>query len=411
MRPEIKVIVILFSIVTVLGGLSLYISKVDYKYRPLTPFSNSFDILSLFKERKKPSYRIYGYLPYWTLGSMEYLQLDRLTDIAYFGLYINGKGEFVKTVEGEDGSLITEPGYRNWKQEEKIKQLIEACKKYGVNFALTVIAHRDTDNDAFLTCRECWDTLLSNLITELDEKEITDVNLNFEYAEYTDIEMAVKFTEFTEYMNRKLDERYGNSNVVVSAFADSAVKNRVSSDLENLAKQSDGIFIMGYDFHRPTSDKAGPVSPIGGKGVHAEYDIETMMKDYLSVVPPNKIILGVPYYGYNWVVEQNEKYAERIDGSEEIGFSQSQTFEAVMDTLIEVKPNVLWDELGQVPYFSYVSPETGQQRQVFYENEKSLRIKYQMAKNNNLMGVGIWALGYDGGYTELWNLLYDEFID
>ncbi len=411
MKPEVKTLLIIFLVVAVLGGFSLYISKIDLKNHPITPYSSSFDLLSLFKERKKPSYVIYGYLPYWTLANLEYIELDRLTDVAYFGLYIDGKGEFVKTVEGEDGIWITEPGYRNWKESKEVAQLAESCNRFGVRLALTVIAHNDADNNEFLNCRECWDTLLKNLYTELDAKKIKDVNLNFEYAEYTDIEMAKKFSEFTKYVNQALDAKYGDSKVIVSAFADSPVKDRVSSDLENLAKNSDGIFIMAYDFHRPSSDTAGPVAPIGGKGVHAEYDIDTMFKDYLALVPPNKLILGVPYYGYNWVVGEDKKYAERLDGSEQIGFSQSQPYSSIMDVVINIKPKIMWDELGQVPYFSYISEETGQQRQVFYEDSRSLKIKYELAKSKNLMGVGIWALGYDGGYTELWDLLYDEFID
>lgn len=411
MRAEVKTILIVFLIATLLGGISLYLSKQDFKFRPLTPYSSSFDVLALFKERKKPTYRIYGYLPYWTLNKSKYLELDRLTDIAYFGLYIDSKGDFVKTVEGEDGTWIPEPGYRNWVESEELTQIIEASRKFGVNFALTIIAHNDSDNDAFLNCRECWNNLLNNVYREMDRTGIRDINLNFEYAEYTDIATARLFSEFTKVVNESLDQKYGNSNVIVSAFADSPVKDRISSDLVDLAKYSDGIFIMAYDFHRPTSDKAGPVSPIGGKGVHAEYDIETMIKDYLALVPPNKLILGVPYYGYNWVVTQNGKYAERIEGSDNIGFSKSQSYEEIMNTIIDVKPTILWDDLGQVPYFSYVSPETGQQRQVFYENQRSLQIKYQLAKKSGFMGVGIWALGYDGGFTELWNLLYDEFLE
>jgi len=75
---------------------------------------------------------------------------------------------------------------------------------------------------------------------------------------------------------------------------------------------------------------------------------------------------------------------------------------------LNIKP--LWDENAQVPFYSYTSPSTGSIRQVYYENENSLRIKYQITKNNNLAGIGIWALGYDGDRSELWNLIYDEFI-
>ena len=36
-------------------------------------------------------------------------------------------------------------------------------------------------------------------------------------------------------------------------------------------------------------------------------------------------------------------------------------------------------------------------------------MKYDFAQFNDLKGIGIWALGYDAGRTELWNLLYAKF--
>jgi spore germination protein YaaH len=168
---------------------------------------------------------------------------------------------------------------------------------------------------------------------------------------------------------------------------------------------------MAYDFHRPSSDTAGPVSPIDGKGVHAEYDIRTMIQDYMKRSDPRKLIMGVPYYGYNWVVTEPTEYAQRIPGNDYIGYSQSQTYSMIMDTIIDINPVVYWDELGKVPYYSYVSNNTGSIREVYFENLDSLKIKYDLVKQNNMGGVGIWALGYDGGYQELWNLLDQEFFN
>ena len=48
-------------------------------------------------------------------------------------------------------------------------------------------------------------------------------------------------------------------------------------------------------------------------------------------------------------------------------------------------------------------------RQLFFEDVKSLSIKYDWIKKNKIGGVGIWALGYDNGYPELWDLLTDKF--
>ena len=404
-RKEVIITAFLLFVGVLFWLSSLYLNRIEASENSISPFSDSVSIYSLLSPPERPKYTVYGFLPYWTINKAKYLQFDKLTDIAYFGLNINADGTFRKYLD--DGT--TDPGYNNWINNEDLQNLITKSKKEGIRFSLTVISHESDVSDDFLMCKTCWNTLVQELFRELDAKKINSVNLNFEYADYTDGSYADRYTELTQFINNKLDERYGDAYVVVSTFADSLVKPRVTK-VDGLAKVSDGLFIMAYDFHRPDSDTTGPVAPIGGKGIYAEYDIQTMLKDYLSNAPANKLILGVPYYGYNWVVTSPLPNSSRIPGNDYIGFSQSQSYEFVMDTILRVHPNIKWDNLGLTPYFSYVSPETGSTRQVYYENEESLKIKYQLAKNNHLAGVGIWALGYDGGYQELWNLLKNEFV-
>jgi len=409
MRKEFKITMLIF----LFSGLLFFAlnivknMEIEKGRIVLSPISKEESVLSYFtKSHEKPKKIIYGYLPYWSLEKVKYLQLDKITDIAYFGLYLDADGNFVEKTEGADGSTIAEPGYSNWKSNPIISTLIEDCEENDVRFALTIIAHIDEKNDEFLNCRECWDTLLRNIQTELDEKGIRDINLNFEHAEGTDDGIDAKFADLTKYLNEELDKIYGSSYVVVSAFGDSATQNRVSSDLENLSRNADGIFIMAYDYHRPTSEEIGPVSPIEGPGI----DVTETIKDFLTVTPPNKIILGVPYYGYNWLVEEESKYAKRVEGSDKNGFSEAQSYEDVLTTILEVSPEIKWNEEGKSPYFTYVSPETDHLRTTYYENADSLGYKYELVHRYNLAGVGIWALGYDGGYTELWNLLYEYFV-
>jgi spore germination protein YaaH len=344
------------------------------------------------------------------LDNAGYLQMDKLTHIAYFGLYINKDGTFKQKILGEDGTMVTEPGLLNWNENPNLDKIISNAKAANVRFALTIIGHTDEENDEFLNCRTCWTTLLENIKKELDLKQIKDVNLNFEYAEYTEKGQAAKFAELTKYLNEELDKAYGDSYVVVSAFADSAIKERISSRLNELGRYSDGIFIMAYDFHRPTSDTAGPVSPMNSIGTNSDYDLNMMIKDFLSQIAPNKLILGVPYYGYNWVVENGDKYAKRLEGTDLMGYSESQIYDNIMKDIEDLNLSVMWDETAQVPYFTYVSPDTGSTRQVYFENEQSLTKKYELVKKQNLGGIGIWALGYDGDRPELWNLINKEFV-
>ncbi|HNL08549.1 MAG TPA: hypothetical protein PKH93_13320, partial [Chitinophagales bacterium] len=37
--------------------------------------------------------------------------------------------------------------------------------------------------------------------------------------------------------------------------------------------------------------------------------------------------------------------------------------------------------------------------------------RYDMILAKKLAGTGIWALGYDAGYNQLWNLLETKFTD
>lgn len=400
-----------FLIVLATIVLSLIFATIGFIIRTqvysdfLTPIGQSLGIQAFSAKRKDTHYRIYGYLPYWSLDNSRYLQLDKLTDIAYFAVTINENGTFQKRLS--DGSA--EPGYNNWRNNDKLKKLIGTAKQVGVNVALTVISHDNKITDNFLACKSCWETFEANLITELEYHGLKDVNLDFEYAGDTDDKVSKRYSEFVAYITKELHARYASAFVVVAANADAVIKPRLTNVAE-ITQSVDAIFVMAYDFHRPDSETAGPIAPINGNGTYADYDVATMLDDYLAVTPPGKLILGVPYYGYNWVVESADKYARRVSGTDEIGFSQSQTYEKLMETLAETRSAVLWDNVALAPYFTYTSPSTASLREVYFEDERSLRIKYQLAKTMGLAGIGVWALGYDGGYLELWNVLGDEFL-
>lgn len=400
------ILITLYSLVILFIVLNIFLSTLSNKYRSeiIKPKSDTFSVLAASLENKAQKYIVYGFLPYWSLDQAEYFQLDKLTDISYFALQIEKDGSIRKILD--DGTI--DPGYYSWRNSKNLENLINQAQKHNVKFAVTIISHEDEISDYFLNCRSCWSTFISELENEMGFRDIKDVNLDFEYVEYADEDIANKYTEFVGFVNKELDARHGNSFVVVSTFADALIKPRITNP-SDLSKAADGLFLMAYDFHRPTSDNAGPIAPIGGAGTYHEYDMQTMLQDYMAVAPTTKLILGVPYYGYNWVVNSYQPYAIRLIGNDYIGYSLSQRYADVMETQLEYRPQILWDEIAQAPYFTYVSNKTGSIRQVYFENIDSLRIKYRLAKDLNLAGVGIWALGYDRGYQELWKLLSEEF--
>jgi hypothetical protein len=58
---------------------------------------------------------------------------------------------------------------------------------------------------------------------------------------------------------------------------------------------------------------------------------------------------------------------------------------------------------------AWYNSNNGELRQTWYDDSLSLAAKYNYAKSAGIKGIGIWALGYDGGRSEIWGGLNDAF--
>ena len=176
-----------------------------------------------------------------------------------------------------------------------------------------------------------------------------------------------------------------NSTLTIDTYIHSAAALRLF-DLGVLQNQSDGFVIMGYDFHTP-SGSAGPVAPFEG-----ELSITTLMGPYLDKVSKDKLILALPFYGYDWPVAGGEN-------------SRSLSYAEIMGMVNN--NNVSWDSISQTPFLKYESG--GVERILYFENIKSLGIKYDYVNKKDIKGIGIWALGYDGLNKDLEQLIIEKF--
>jgi spore germination protein YaaH len=396
-----KVIVSVYiSCALMFGAVLLVDQSTGLQQKLLHPLDNSYSILgskSVFKAYlgRQGGQRVYAFLPYWSLGERD-LFVDQLTDLSYFGLTVDDKARVITT----DGP------YKKWRDDKTLARTVTKVKKAGGNVSVTLICHNDDDIDAVLACSTCWEDLVQDVIKELSWAGIRDLNVDFEYSGYTTPENAEKYAQLVGLLNKKLDEAFGDSFVVVSAYADSADKAEKEdvrlTNPKSLAQSADAIFIMAYDFHRPTSANAGPVSPLAGSYTTTRLNLTKSLEGYLQVVPASKIVLGLPFYGYDWLVEDAEPMSARVDGSDETGFSGSKTYAEITNFLVKKQIKPLWDKVSETPYFNYIDEETGVLRQVWYDDVKSLKLKANLATQKDLLGVGVWALGFEGGYTDIW---------
>ena len=102
------------------------------------------------------------------------------------------------------------------------------------------------------------------------------------------------------------------------------------------------------------------------------------------MVPASKVILGVPFYGYDWPT---------TDGT---GAAQATGSESPLsDGVIAASGHpTYWDPTTMTAWTSY---QVGTQwHETYFDNPTSLALKAQLAAWFHIAGLGIWALGMDG---------------
>lgn len=103
--------------------------------------------------------------------------------------------------------------------------------------------------------------------------------------------------------------------------------------------------------------------------------------DYAATrIPPSKIDLGIPNYGYDWTLPY------------ERGKSRARTLgnlEAVELAVSEGVP-ISFDETAMSPYFFY--EKDGLTHEVWFEDVRSYREKFSLLPLYGLRGLGIWQI-------------------
>jgi hypothetical protein len=179
------------------------------------------------------------------------------------------------------------------------------------------------------------------------------------------------------------------------SFAGPAITSGWS--INNLVNACDYVFIMAYDFYGSWSTTTGPVAPLTG----GSYNVtNTVTTQYAAVSNPQKLILGVPYYGCKWRATTNQPHAA------------VKNFVATT-VYADDYPNALlygklWASDNQAAWYTYPA-DTGYY-QIWFDTDTCLGLKYTLAMNKNSGGIGMWAFGYDANRPELWNLLKNRFF-
>lgn len=229
-----------------------------------------------------------------------------------------------------------------------------------------------------LATTETRKTFINQLEDLIKKHGYDGVNIDIENVYLDDRD---KFSSLIKELYQRLDPQGYKVTVCVPAKTGDSRSNAWSGpfDYDAIGKYSHYVAIMTYDEHG-YSTGPGPIASYGW--------VRDVVKYSVNKISPEKILLGIPGYGFDWKAGQRSPTYLSYSQAMSIGASQ--------------KANVMWDNEGKVPYFKY-RDGNGQEHQVWFENASSLSHKLNIVDEFNLGGIAIWRLGLED--PEMWKVL------
>ncbi len=357
----------------------------------------------LISPRPNLSIETFGFLPYWRINDTENIRLNYISNVDYFGLNIDADGEFIKIVNGE-----TNEGWREW-QNQKTKDFMTKAQIFGSKTSLSIISHVNSTTEALLDNPQAQEKLIVNILKEIRTRKLNGINIDFEYLGDADPEYRQKFTVFSKNLKEELVKQNPNAQLYLSVMPYS-MRSEDILDLAELEPVYDQFIGMSYDFYGISSEIAGPISPLSGFSENKYYfDVTTMYEDLTQFIPKEKILMGVPHYGWDWAVEDGPTIQSPTFPSDHKNNYAAVMSYARAQTDNNINPdNCSWDEYAFETWCWYTDTE-GVDHQVWLADDKSITARYDFANNKNFSGIAIWVLGYEGKNSSIWDLMKERF--
>ena len=318
----------------------------------------------------------FGFLPTWMVGkTREYG--SEVSHLIFLGIEVESNGDLIWDVQS-----------RKINNENYLEQK-ELTKSAGGKNILGVKLFDDEKLEKFLGDNLAKSNLIEQIKTVVEEDKFDGVNIDFEFQSDP---LAILDDDFMVFLKELNSSDVGE--ISLDVFANTVIKGS-EERLINLMENLDYLVVMAYDFHRPGVDYVGSVAPISSEV--GDRNINEVVESCInSVLDKDKIILAYPLYGYEWKTETSEFESKVLRG-----WYQMASWNRVKELINERDLLVNWDELSMSPWLSF--EEDGEIHQIYFENERSLKAKIDLVRQNKLGGFGYWALGYEGEDDSIWS--------
>ncbi len=273
------------------------------------------------------------------------------------------------------------------------KDYVNYCHEQGVKVwgLFSNLENSEVDSTYVLTHSSVRENLVNQVISKALQYNLDGVNVDMEALSH---EVGDGYIQFIRELSLKCDDNgltLSVDNYVPSAYTE--FYNRAEQ-----ARFADYIIVMAYDEHYAGSDE-GSVSSI-------EF-VTNGAKDTVSAgVPAEQVVLGLPFYTRIWMETPKEEDGDSVEAASDdyVGYDLTSEAVSMAEARSRVDANggeIIWlDDMGQ-NYAEY--ERDGVTCKVWLEDAKSLELKLQVMKDENLGGVAFWKAGMET--ADVWDTI------
>ncbi|WP_440897072.1 LysM peptidoglycan-binding domain-containing protein [Amphibacillus sp. Q70] len=317
-----------------------------------------------------------------------------VTEVNAYTTSINQEGAGEVTVLGRNFTYLS-PFMYSMREDGSVTELqddpvIEAAWANQIQPLLVLTNFRESNFDSDLAAAvlrnpDIQEILLDNLLQIMRVKGYAGLNIDFEYVYPEDRE------NYNDFLRRTVARLHPEGYTVATALApkESTEQQGLLYEAHDYQAQGeivDFVILMTYEWGW-AGGEPWAIAPIN--------KVRDVLDYAVTVIPRDKILMGVPLYGRDWRIPWEQGTTARTVSPKE-----------ATQLAIQYGAAIQYDETYQSPFFRYTD-ETGQQHEVWFEDARSMQAKYDTVKEYGLRGVSYWVLGIP--FPQNWAVLQDNF--
>lgn len=324
---------------------------------------------------------VYGWHPYWMGSAYTNYRWDLLSHLCFFNY----------EVDPATGGPISTHGWST-------SAAVTTALTQGVKVTLCVTLF--SGHSTFLNSSTAKQNLITQLINLVSTRGAHGVNIDFEGIPSS---QSVNFANFMVDLANQMHAAIPDSEVSTVLYA---VDWNSVFNFSIMEPEVDQYVVMGYDYYYTNSATAGPEDPLYQFGNTYNYSLSRTITDYLhDGCPADKLILGLPYFGREW-------------STTSLAIPSGTTASGVARTYSTVRANTSGNYSSanhtfrndcRSDHYGFLNGTIP--KQCFITKEAAFAERLAHVRRAGIGGIGIWALGYDGGYDELWNTIETYLTD